>query len=192
VCDLETSRIGAPYIYDISHLRVNNCKKQSPYWASDVGKDTQCLSLRKTELHNHVRRSPPLVPVLRSFCETLHLSNITKVDQIQLFSPINFKLQYIIFSPTYCYFSWQKNNIEVNKFTNRAIWSSNSPFQWTLRSSLLQSLWKWNYCALFPLSAISRCNHVRFTYQEKASVCTSYSVCGRDILGLVFFSFVLY
>ena len=24
VCDLETSRIGAPYIYDISRLRVNN------------------------------------------------------------------------------------------------------------------------------------------------------------------------
>ena len=24
VCDLETSRIGAPYIYDISSLRVNN------------------------------------------------------------------------------------------------------------------------------------------------------------------------
>jgi hypothetical protein len=23
VCDLETSRIGAPYIHDISHLRVN-------------------------------------------------------------------------------------------------------------------------------------------------------------------------
>jgi len=23
VCDLETSRIGAPYIFDISHLRVN-------------------------------------------------------------------------------------------------------------------------------------------------------------------------
>jgi hypothetical protein len=23
VCDLEISRIGAPYIYDISHLRVN-------------------------------------------------------------------------------------------------------------------------------------------------------------------------
>jgi hypothetical protein len=23
VCDLETSRIGAPYTYDISHLRVN-------------------------------------------------------------------------------------------------------------------------------------------------------------------------
>jgi len=32
VCDLETSRMGAPYIYDISHLRVkkyhrNNCTK---------------------------------------------------------------------------------------------------------------------------------------------------------------------
>jgi len=25
VCDLETSRIGAPYIYDISNLRVNLC-----------------------------------------------------------------------------------------------------------------------------------------------------------------------
>jgi len=24
VCGLETSRMGAPYIYDISHLRVNN------------------------------------------------------------------------------------------------------------------------------------------------------------------------
>ena len=24
VCDLETSRIGAPYIYDISNLRVKN------------------------------------------------------------------------------------------------------------------------------------------------------------------------
>jgi len=23
VCDLETSRIGAPYMYDISNLRVN-------------------------------------------------------------------------------------------------------------------------------------------------------------------------
>ena len=25
VCDLETSRIGVPYIYDISSLRVNYC-----------------------------------------------------------------------------------------------------------------------------------------------------------------------
>jgi len=24
VCDLETSRMGAPYIYDISRLRVND------------------------------------------------------------------------------------------------------------------------------------------------------------------------
>jgi len=28
VCDLETSRMGAPYIYDISHLRVKNGLKQ--------------------------------------------------------------------------------------------------------------------------------------------------------------------
>jgi len=26
VCDLETSRMGAPYIYDISHLRVKKRK----------------------------------------------------------------------------------------------------------------------------------------------------------------------
>ena len=26
VCDLETSRMGAPYIYDISRLRLNNSK----------------------------------------------------------------------------------------------------------------------------------------------------------------------
>jgi len=26
VCDLETSRMGAPYIYDISRLRVNTVK----------------------------------------------------------------------------------------------------------------------------------------------------------------------
>jgi acetaldehyde dehydrogenase (acetylating) len=25
VCDLETSRIGAPYIYDVSNLRVKDC-----------------------------------------------------------------------------------------------------------------------------------------------------------------------
>jgi hypothetical protein len=30
VCDLETSRMGAPYIYDISNLRV----KQSAVWNS--------------------------------------------------------------------------------------------------------------------------------------------------------------
>jgi len=28
VCDLETSRIGAPYIYDISRLRVNTDRVQ--------------------------------------------------------------------------------------------------------------------------------------------------------------------
>jgi len=29
VCDLETSRIGAPYIYDISNLRVKQCSALS-------------------------------------------------------------------------------------------------------------------------------------------------------------------
>jgi len=32
VCDLETSRIGAPYVYDISNLRVNRLN-QNLYFA---------------------------------------------------------------------------------------------------------------------------------------------------------------
>jgi len=35
VCDLETSRIGAPYIYDISNLRVKQSKQS----------DCLCMSL---------------------------------------------------------------------------------------------------------------------------------------------------
>jgi len=31
VCDLETSRMGAPYIYDISHLRVKWVPNMSFY-----------------------------------------------------------------------------------------------------------------------------------------------------------------
>ena len=30
MCDLETSRIDAPYIYDISSLRVNDVRKHEP------------------------------------------------------------------------------------------------------------------------------------------------------------------
>jgi hypothetical protein len=30
VCDLETSRIGAPYVYDISNLRVNTAELIRP------------------------------------------------------------------------------------------------------------------------------------------------------------------
>jgi hypothetical protein len=35
VCDLETSRIGAPYIYDISNLRVNK-NDRCLYWESQI------------------------------------------------------------------------------------------------------------------------------------------------------------
>jgi len=33
VCDLETSRMGAPYIYDVSHLRVNHWTFSRSYFA---------------------------------------------------------------------------------------------------------------------------------------------------------------
>ena len=32
VCDLETSRMGAPYIYDISHLRVNEAISKNTFY----------------------------------------------------------------------------------------------------------------------------------------------------------------
>jgi len=32
VCDLETSRIGAPYIYDISSLRVNDTLSNAVFY----------------------------------------------------------------------------------------------------------------------------------------------------------------
>ena len=37
VCDLETSRIGAPYIYDISNLRVNITLPSTPGLPGVVG-----------------------------------------------------------------------------------------------------------------------------------------------------------
>jgi len=39
VCDLETSRMGAPYIYDISRLRVNSViKSRKVPWTGHVPK----------------------------------------------------------------------------------------------------------------------------------------------------------
>jgi len=39
VCDLETSTIGAPYIYDISNLRVN--KTDSNIWSGNMDDDEE-------------------------------------------------------------------------------------------------------------------------------------------------------
>jgi len=36
VCDLETSRIGAPYIYDISNLRVKDIELTDGYRSADA------------------------------------------------------------------------------------------------------------------------------------------------------------
>jgi len=47
VCNLETSRMGAPYIYDISHLRVKN----------DIGSeaDNLCLSSGTARVQGEIR-----------------------------------------------------------------------------------------------------------------------------------------
>jgi len=38
VCDLETSRMGAPYIYDISRLRVNLCTLSGTFYNVTYGR----------------------------------------------------------------------------------------------------------------------------------------------------------
>jgi len=43
VCDLETSRMGAPYIYDISHLRVKGGRLQYLRGFVFLGKVTAVL-----------------------------------------------------------------------------------------------------------------------------------------------------
>jgi len=40
VCDLETSRMGAPYIYDISRLRVN-MRVDCDYWQIEIEVETE-------------------------------------------------------------------------------------------------------------------------------------------------------
>jgi len=48
VCDLETSRIGAPYIYDISSLRVNVLCDCSWNKKEEIAKIHSLESLKKT------------------------------------------------------------------------------------------------------------------------------------------------
>jgi hypothetical protein len=54
VCDLETSRMGAPYIYDISHLRVKTGAK-----GKIVGASTgfSCLRLLHIMVNVKVKQS---------------------------------------------------------------------------------------------------------------------------------------
>jgi len=51
-CDLETSRMGAPYIYDISHLRVNSV------WTGtfNIRRDTKVLNKFMHEIVLPVKR----------------------------------------------------------------------------------------------------------------------------------------
>jgi len=62
VCDLETSRIGAPYIYDISSLRVNNLTlillTWKKWWAPNNASKQQMgfNSAFKALMHLHTKR----------------------------------------------------------------------------------------------------------------------------------------
>jgi hypothetical protein len=60
VCDLETSRMGAPYIYDISHLRVNlllgSVLVQSPQYLVMYAFPKHLQNAQNHELHiRHIR-----------------------------------------------------------------------------------------------------------------------------------------
>jgi len=50
VCDLETSRMGAPYIYDISRLRV----KKSP--KTECGLDSRIYGISSSFLRSKAER----------------------------------------------------------------------------------------------------------------------------------------
>jgi len=50
VCDLETSRIGAPYIYDISHLRVKTQLGWNKSWSLTVREEHRMRILQSREL----------------------------------------------------------------------------------------------------------------------------------------------
>jgi len=52
VCDLETSRMGAPYIYDISRLRVNRVVFVT------LAKSVYCAAV--TDRNEHQRVSAPV------------------------------------------------------------------------------------------------------------------------------------
>jgi len=54
VCDLETSRMGVPYMYDISRLRVKNewiCTSNNPIWLHAVYKENCTLTIKANEMH---------------------------------------------------------------------------------------------------------------------------------------------
>jgi len=74
VCDLETSRIGAPCIYDISSLRVNYCQHfdlvklvvtSTLYEAKQIRikAESFCLFVVENSLRNTVRGPPLLLQI---------------------------------------------------------------------------------------------------------------------------------
>ena len=72
VCDLDTSRMGAPYIYDISHLRVNVpivLKSGSLNLLEPSGPVQACngIALPFTMLHlvGHIKRIKPFISGFR-------------------------------------------------------------------------------------------------------------------------------
>jgi len=85
VCDLETSRIGAPYIYDISNLRVN-------HWMDIVLSEGVCILLK---VHFYASSPPPpfmgafwccLVFLLPVFCKlTIITETLLYMHQVLLY-----------------------------------------------------------------------------------------------------------
>lgn len=94
----------------------------------------------------------PAFRVKRLLCNS-YPSNVTKAVRTKLFSAINFKLWFIIFSLAYCYFPELKHSKEVNNSTKRAIRHC-ALFQETPRSKAVFSIPLWIYRA-YDVSLLS-------------------------------------
>ena len=67
VCDLETSRMGAPYIYDISSLMVNSFNKSS-YWDAESFSYSRILPFRNLQpVHLLIPKNPLHTLRIKSF-----------------------------------------------------------------------------------------------------------------------------
>jgi len=87
VCDLETSRMGAPYIYDVSRLRVNSCCSEKSTMRSPCICELQVtvnniklLSVSENCFSGNLM-SPPVKFVFKSSCkmQDIFVPNLIKI-----------------------------------------------------------------------------------------------------------------
>jgi len=67
VCDLETSRIGAPYIYNVRLLRVNDWSKACVHLCGEIiNVPTFSVVVANSDLHSDGVSETLIIPDIRS------------------------------------------------------------------------------------------------------------------------------